>query len=115
MLSRKTPTREQSAEEQEPTLPPTESQVIDKQSSLSPIDQLTHVVEALCEEPFESEAMDEDVANFRARIAQLVRQHADAAWEKVKRTQRDGERLERMYQEEHQETFPDVPPPSDKM
>jgi hypothetical protein len=85
----------------------------------------------LCEEPFESEAMDEDVTSVRAEIMQLAQQHFDAQRELVhsllaeaalesvwRQLERDMERLERFRrkreEKENPERPPDETPPSDK-
>lgn len=109
---------------------PRTEQPIDE-SLLSPIEQLRHLVDALCEEPFESEVAEEDVAGVRAKIVQLANQYfdakresvrdflAEAAWEQAKRQlERDAELLERIRRErrekENQDKPPDDPTPSDK-
>jgi hypothetical protein len=43
----------------------------------TPLEQLRHIVDALCEEPFESEAMDEDVPSVRAKTVRLALQNTN--------------------------------------
>lgn len=43
----------------------------------TPLEQLRHIVDALCEEPFEAEAMDEDVPGVRAKAVRLALQNTN--------------------------------------
>lgn len=86
---------------------------------LSPMDQLRHVVNALCEEPFESEAMDENVAAARSQMVEAARTYYESLRARLLNTPIENlELLERLAREhpekESQEKPPEETPPSDK-
>jgi hypothetical protein len=45
--------------------------------TLTPMERLRNVIDALCEEPFESEANQEDIVTERAALARLAQRYAD--------------------------------------
>jgi hypothetical protein len=86
---------------------------------LSPMDRLRQVVDALCEEPFESEAMDEDVTAGRLQMNEVTRTYYESVRARLLNTPiENAEHLEHPARERREKENPEKPPeetpPSDK-